>query len=85
MDPLEKLIEAPVGSPYRGTARVSGDYGTQFDFGRFKVSFNISVACDQNEKKIAEAAEMIFCKVVELVEKDMGRLVEQAMKEDGQS
>jgi hypothetical protein len=80
MDPFEELIQAPLNSPYRGQARVSGMYGTQYDFGRLKASFTISVACDQNAATIEKAAEKILYKAIDLTEDAMKMLVEADRK-----
>lgn len=76
VDKFVQLVEAPEGSPYRAAAHVSGQYGTQYNFGQYKLSFSISVVCDQNAAMIDKAAELIFYKAIDLTEEGMKMILE---------
>ena len=48
------------------TARISTTVGTSTDYGAVKVSFTVSVECNQDEGSMNMAAESIYRKAVEL-------------------
>jgi hypothetical protein len=80
MDPFQELIKAPPGSATRAAAHLAATYGTQYNFGEAKLSFTVSVTCDQTNEMIDKAAQVVFDKVVECTEGGMGTIISSIEK-----
>ncbi len=71
LDPLASLCTA--AGP---RARVGFTVGTQYDFGRIKVSAVVTYECDQTASKVNEAGLLAFQKAQEFVADGMQCLLE---------
>ena len=56
-------------------ARVGMTVGTQYDFGRIKVTAHVELECDQLERAIERAGELAFTKALELMTDGMNVLL----------
>lgn len=73
LDPLEQLW-TPGDHPH---AYVQLSVGTQYDFGRLKVTATVGYECDQKAKVVDEAGLLTFTKALEFLQDGMELLMVQ--------
>lgn len=66
-DPYKKLLLATDDT--RGAAKVSVGYGQSTEFAREKYNIQVTLSCDQNKTKLAEATDVAIDTIKELNEK----------------